>query len=145
MQGFRDRFNRLCRQYPRIARGGLTVSDLRDLARRLARRAGLEVHIAFCAWPWPGTVQRLGDTLVVTVDDRQNPGLRKFSLAHEVAHLGLGHYRLDDFWTDAHGVLSREEDREADLFAAVVLNPHASPVELLGREQLDWVRDGRST
>lgn len=141
MQGFRDRFYRLSRTYARIARGGLTVYDLKDLARRLARRVGLDVDIAFCRWPWPGTLQRLGDTLVITVDDRQNRGMQAYSLAHELGHVGLGHYRLDDFWTDGHGPRSKAEDHEADLFAGLVLNKHHTPLELLGREQLDWLWD----
>lgn len=138
MKRFRERFFRLAAHYPRLRRGGLTVSDLEDLARRIGRRFNIEVFVQRSDWPWPASIQRIAGALLIHVDARRLPAQQVLSLAHEVGHLALGHYQLDDFWTDCDGPQSREEEHAADLFAAIVLDRHRTPIQYLGGpEQLE--------
>lgn len=139
LSGFRRRFYRLARRYPRLARGGLTLDQMRELAERIGRQMGFEVDVAFRPWPWPATINRIGDTLSITVDDRQPPARQVGSLAHEVGHLALAHFAVDPFLAD--GGPDCEEEWEADLFALLVLDRTLSPLDHLGREQLDIFRD----
>lgn len=134
---FCSRLAALAHRYPSLARGGLNRLQLRDLAGRLARRLGYHLEIVSAPWPWPATISRVGDNLVITVDDRRGPADQLMALAHEVGHIALGHLRTAPFWTDVDGPHLLEEDAWADLFAAVVLSRHTSVVEYLGREQLE--------
>jgi len=134
---FRSRLAALARRYPTLARGGLSSAQLVDLSRRLALRLGYRLEVVRTAWPWPATISRIADTLVITIDDRRDPGDQLMALAHEVGHIALGHMRTSPFWTEVDGPYALEEDAWADLFAAVVLSRHTSVVEFLGKEQLE--------
>lgn len=134
---FLDRIRRLIRFYPRLARGGLDRHQLQDLARRVARRAGYALDVAYQPWPWPGTTQVIGQTIAITIDDRRHPYEQLRSLAHEVGHLCLGHLREDDFWTDIDGPRLRDEDDWAEAFAAIVIDRVVPPSVYLGREQFE--------
>jgi hypothetical protein len=136
-QEFRSRLASLARRYPSLARGGLSRQQLKELASRLARRLGYHLEIVSAPWPWPATISRVGDNLVITVDHRRDALAQLMALAHEVGHVALGHMHAEPFWTDVDGPYSREEDEWADLFAAIVLDKCTSPVEYLGREQLE--------
>lgn len=137
LQGFRDRVLTLAHSYPRLARGGLNIRQLKELASRLAARKGFRLDVAFAPWPWPATIQRAGQVLFITVDSRRHPADQASALAHEVGHLVLGHLHAEPFWTDVDGPLQREEDELADLFAAIVLDKGRTPLEYLGIEQLE--------
>lgn len=137
MQGFRDHVLSLTRAYPRLARGGLNILQLKDLAIRVARRKGFGVDIAFAPWPWPATIQRADNMLFITVDSRRHSADQAMAFAHEVGHIVLDHLHAEPFWTDVDGPLQREEDELADLFAAIVLDKHRTPLEYLGIEQLE--------
>lgn len=58
-----------------------------------------------------------------------NPGRDRWSLAHELGHIELGHYRTYDLDTLAEDRLTEKErktlDREADVFARDLLMPAA--------------------
>lgn len=58
-----------------------------------------------------------------------NPGRDRWSLAHELGHIELGHYRTYDLDTLAEDRLTEKErrilDREADIFARDLLMPAA--------------------
>lgn len=133
----RETFYDLIALYPPLARGALHERQLRELGRRIARRAGFRIEYVVCAHPWPATITRIAHTLVIIVDNRRNVPQRVGSLAHEIGHLAFGHYALEGFWTDADGPASREEDDEADLFSLLVLNKNMSPLDFLGREQIE--------
>lgn len=137
MQGFRDRVLSLTRAYPRLARGGLNIHQLKDLASRIAARQGLRADIAFVPWPWPATIQQAGSRVLITVDSDRHIADQAMALAHEVGHLVLGHLHTEPFWTDVDGPVQHEEDALADLFAAIVLDKGRTPLEYLGVEQLE--------
>ena len=89
-------------------------------------------------WPWPASVQPAGGAITIVVDSERPLAQRTISLAHEVGHIALGHYATDDFWTDSEGPQSAAEELEADLFAAIVLDRHRTPIQYLGGpEQID--------
>lgn len=136
---FRRRYLRLARRYPRLARGGLNVREMRELAVRIARKMGMEVDIQCRPWPWPATISRVGRHLFITVDDRQNPGKQVSSLAHELGHLAMAHFALEPFFADGggYGGGCGDEEWEADVFALLVLDRIVSPLEHLGPEQLE--------
>lgn len=137
LQEFRSRLLDLSKRFPRVARGGLGQRELVDLAKRVARHAGYSVDVAFRPWPWPAAVTRIGRTLLITVDDRRHPADQVMALAHEVGHIVLGHYHAEPFWTEVDGPYQRDEDRQADLFASIILDKRTSPLEYLRREQLE--------
>lgn len=141
MKEFAERFFLLALRYPRLRRGGLSRKDLEDLARRVGRRMGKEVKVRYRPWPWPASVQPAGGSISIIVDSHRPPAQRVLSLAHEVGHLALGHYAFDDFWTDSEGPQSLIEEMEADLFAAIVLDRHRTPIQYLGGpEQMELLR-----
>jgi len=138
---FQERFFTLAARFPRLRRGGLNRKELEDLARRVGRRLGKEVRVRYRPWPWPASVQPAGGSVTIVVDSDRPPAQRVISLAHEVGHLALGHYALDDFWTDSEGSQSLLEEMEADLFAAIVLDRHRTPIQYLGGpEQMELLR-----
>lgn len=134
---FRQRFLALARRYPRLKRGRLGKPELLDLARRYARSHGYDLIVRHCPWPWYGTIRRMDQTIVITIDSRQNARWQLGTLAHEVGHLVLGHYLLEPFWADATSPANREEESEADAFAALVTQTFASPLHHLGPDQLE--------
>lgn len=140
MREFRRRLYELIRCYPRLARGGLNQRELLDLARRVARRSGLSVRVAFKPWPWPASVVRIARTLVIIVDEDRIPAEQVLALAHEVGHIALGHYHAERFWADTDGLACSVEEQEADLFASLVLSRHLGPLDYLGREQFELFR-----
>lgn len=78
------------------------------------------LRVDFAPWPWPVTVRRVADTLLITVDSRRHPADQVISLAHEVGHIALRHYHAEPFRADVDGPVQREEDEWANLFAALV-------------------------
>jgi hypothetical protein len=76
---------------------------------------------------------------VIAVDNRPAMPRQVSSLAHEVAHLALGHYRLQGFWADADGPRAVDEERWADYFAGIVLDKLLTPLDHLGGEQLEFL------
>lgn len=132
---FQRRFFAAAAIYPRLRRGGLTKQDLIDLARRYGRRLGLDVIIDFGPWPWRGSIRRLGNTIVINIDNRTDLAEQVGTLAHEVGHLVLGHYRLEPFWADSWTPANRSEELEADLFCGLVLDRCVSPIQHLGGDE----------
>lgn len=119
----------MAQECPGFDRGGMSRQQLTMLLARYAVRANLTPVVRFDPWPFRGSVQRFGDRLTVVVDSRLEHEQRLATLAHEVGHVALGHYALEEgcwYFTDSEGM--NEWEWEADLFARIALRSPGVPL-----------------
>lgn len=146
-----DRLDRLVRWHPTIARGGMSWGQLKDLAKRIAARRGLECRVHLKPWPWRGSVTMSFGALIIHVDQEQGLPARDAAwsapqpaheearrraaaqlaaLAHEVGHVALGHYSLGErgVWFHQDGDSGDELEWEADAFSFVATRSPGTPI-----------------
>lgn len=138
--GLRERVARVAELAPSFRDGGLSWHELREVARVWGASVGLRVAIDLReGWPLSGSIQRIGEALVVFIDARLGHWARRYVLAHEVGHLVLGHYDVADDrpWYMTDGLGASEMEREAETFACLATRSPGLPLELYLRTRLD--------
>lgn len=108
----------------------MSFAELRKLLLSRARKRRLDLEVKLRPWPEPGMVSRVGDRLVVNIDNRQSQGDQTYALAHEAGHVLFGHYLLDgEVWTMVDGVGADEWEWEAHFFAEFATRTPGTPAE----------------
>jgi hypothetical protein len=130
-----EKLLKLALWHPPIRRGAMTLSELRLLVHRIAKKRGLKAIVMIHPWPFRGSVQRDGGWLIIHIDSRQgldgvvHPDILRLmevrqiiALAHEVGHVALGHYQLQEegVWFHSDGGGDDAFEWEAEYFADVV-------------------------
>lgn len=64
-----------------------------------------------------------GDTWYLIYDDEATLGRRRFTIAHELGHIFLGHELLNGYHGRSFNTDKPQSEREADMFAARLLSP----------------------
>jgi hypothetical protein len=121
--------------------------DLADVQARLPAFTGRPLRVVLAAQTFPapsGAWLRTASGDVIVIDRDASPLHRDHILAHELAHILLGHDQPDGGTTAAilpdldpavvHGVLARRccrdtEEREAELLASLIMVRVTSPAE----------------
>lgn len=129
---FTERLRAIASTCPAFGRGGISWHQLRDLAGAWGRTVGLRVAVDLRhGWPFGGSIQTFGRRLVVFIDAALPDWERRHVLAHEIGHLVLGHYDLDDdipwFLSDSDG--ASELEQEAQTFAFLATRSPGLPLE----------------
>lgn len=116
----------------------MSWGQLRGVLRSWAKSRGLGMVVDVTPWPERGSVQKVGNLLVVMIDSRQSASDRIQALAHEAGHILFGHYTMDDgVWTlvPPRPGFDDEWEREADYFAMFACRSRVMPAEWIIGEQ----------
>lgn len=138
MEPLEHRIRRLMKLHPPLREGALSWRGLIGLAQRVTRRLDLDCSVKLRPCPYGGSVGRIGPRVTYTIDSRADRDQRRRILAHEIGHVALGHYALEDeVWYYTDDPQDDPYEGEADLFEAVALRSRYWPVEHIIRpEQL---------
>lgn len=141
-QTLEEKLRRVTNWHAPLARGGMSWAGLRALASRIGTARGVEIVVAEDPWPFSGSLQRVGDRLVIKVDSRRNLAERTYALAHEVGHLALGHYDIHarEVWYHTDGPNADELEAEADVFAGWATRTPGTLMEWFQPERLKQMR-----
>ncbi len=109
-----------------------------------AARHGIEIIERDLEESVSGMLVWRGDRAVIGVNRRHHPNRRRFTVAHELGHYLL-HRELASVFVDGPGVLyrdlssegSRQQEIDANRFAAEFLLPEAAVRECLGEQSVD--------
>lgn len=132
------RLRRLMALHPPLKRGALGWRGLVGLAHRVVGKLDLRCSVVLRANPFRGHVSRVGSRVTFTIDAALGKHERCQVLAHEVGHVALGHYQLDDeVWYYTDDPIGDPQEEEADLFEVVALRSMFYPLDFIIRpEQL---------
>ena len=70
-----------------------------------------------------GRTIKIGTQWYIVVDEYDRPDTRRFTIAHELGHIILGHAMEKGFARSYHFIYKPETETEADVFAARLLCP----------------------
>lgn len=117
------------------AEGNVTAEMMRKIADRLGRNH-IETVFADCGSGLAGSIERRGweyapkgkivDVYRVTLNRNHAPTVQFATMAHELAHLFLGHLGKNDFWEvrDRRGLALSWRELEAEAVAYLVCKRH---------------------
>lgn len=70
-----------------------------------------------------GVSVKQGDKWYIIIEDTEILQRQRFTIAHELAHILLGHEMLNGYYTRRENMVKSADETEADMFAARLLAP----------------------
>lgn len=70
-----------------------------------------------------GVALKQGGVWYIIFDDTDTRGKQRFTIAHELGHILLGHALKDGYYTRKSNIVKPEDETAADMFAARLLAP----------------------
>ena len=88
-----------------------------------ARRQIETLHIEEMTERYPGVCVRAGTQYYIFISDELNADQERFTIAHELGHIALGHILPHPAQRERTAEEKEEQERQADLFALLLLAP----------------------
>lgn len=129
-----------------LAKAG--VNTIPVPVKRIANHLGIKIESASFGEDCSGVLVRNGNRAIIGVNKEHHSNRQRFSIAHEIAHFFL--HRGDTYVDKGYRVLFRDlesgsgtkqEEMEANAFAAALLMPAALVKDAFERQPFDLTED----